>query len=270
VNVAYPTFNDWFGLYDFHHTMTRGEAWNRSLFADMKASYERAVLALLDRIAKSSVGRAVLVEIMLGPLFEVRILPYDFQNGQWSVGTGAVTRAQNERASWVKDVPLAGQTARGKPYVSTSTTTGKPFVGTGVGSSANIFFTASRHKGKNAAEETLLHELLHASRKVRGVTYRMPVSGGYGNIEEFLAVTVTNMYRSQKKESLEDYHGYEIKPSEFLDLKLSPTPRLLLGYMRNKQKSLFERLAELDDVPFNPMKQVKAEGDALVRKIEQY
>jgi hypothetical protein len=268
VNVAYPTFNDWLGLYNFDNTLTRGEAWNRSLFADMKGSYERAVLALLNLIAKSSVGRAVLTEIMLGPLFEVRILPYDFQSGQWSVGTGAVTRAWNEKASWLKDVPLAGQSARGKPYVSTSATTGQPIVGTGAGSSADIFFTASRHKGKNEAEETLLHELLHASRKVRGVTYRMPVSGGYGNIEEFLAVTVSNMYRSQKKEPLEDYHGYEIKPSTFLDSNLSPTPRLLLGYMRNKQKSLFERLAALDDAPFNPMKQVRDTSDALIRKIE--
>ena len=260
VNVAYPTFNDWLGLYNFHKTMTRGEAWNRSLFTDMKGSYERAVLEQLNRLPKTSVGRAVLVEIMLGPLFEVRILPFDFM-GTWSVGTGAVTQAWNEKNSWVKGVPLAGQTADGKPYVSTG-------VGTGTGSSADIFFTPGRHKGKNAAEETLLHELLHASRKVRGVTYRMPVSGGYGNIEEFLAVTVSNMYRSQKNESLRDYHGYEIKPSTFLDLKLSPTPRLLLGYMRNKQKSLFERLAKLDDVPFNPMKQVMAEGDALIRKIE--
>ena len=183
VNVAYPTFNDWLGLYNFDNTLTRGEAWNRSLFTDMKGSYERAVLALLNLIAKSSVGRAVLTEIMLGPLFEVRILPYDFQSGRWSVGTGAVTRAWNQRASWVKDVPLSGQTADGKPYVSTSATTGRPIVGTGVGSSADIFFTPSRHTGKNEAEETLLHELLHASRKVRGVTYRMPVSGGYGNIE---------------------------------------------------------------------------------------
>ncbi len=268
VNVAYPTFNDWLGLYNFHNTLTRGEAWNRSLFTDMKGSYERAVLALLNLIAKSSVGRAVLTEIMLGPLFEVRILPYDFQSGQWSVGTGAVTQAWNQRASWVKDVPLSGQTADGKPYVSTSATTGRPIVGTGVGSSADIFFTTRRHTGKNEAEETLLHELLHASRKVRGVTYRMPVSGGYGNIEEFLAVTVSNMYRSQKKEPLEDYHGYEIKPSTFLDSNLRPTPRLLLAYMSNKQKSLFERLAALDDAPFNPMKQVKDTSDALIRKIE--
>jgi len=270
VNVVYPTFNDWLGLYNAHNSLTRGDAWNRSLFVDMKGSHERAVLAQLNLIAKTSVGRAVLTEIMLGPLFEVRIFPFDFMpSSSWSVSADAITKAANERASWVKDVPLSGQTSTGKRYLATNKTTGRPILGTGTGSDANIFYTASRYTGPYEAEETLLHELLHASRKVRGVTYRMPVSGGYGNIEEFLAVTVTNMYRSQKKQSLQDYHGYEIKPSAFLDMNISPTPRLLLAYMSNKQKSLFDRLAALDDAPFNPMKQVKATADAYIKRIEQ-
>jgi hypothetical protein len=94
------------------------------------------------------------------------------------------------------------------------------------------------------------------------------VNGGYDNLEEFLAVTVANMYRAQLRRPLRDYQFREIKAADFLDSNLSPTPRLLLAYMRNKQKSLFERLAALDDAPFNPMKQVKETSDALIRKIE--
>jgi len=269
VNVAYPTFDDWDALYDFHKTFSGGDAGKRALFTDMKRSHERSVLAQLNLIAKTAVGRAVLVEVMLGPLFEVRILPFDFMaKSSWSLDVGAVTTVQDQRGSWLKDVPLAGQTANGKPYVSTNRTTGRVAVGTGTGSDADIFFSPNRHHEPYEAEETLLHELVHASRKVRGVSYRMPVSGGYGNLEEFLAVTVSNMYRAEKKQRLFDYHGNEIKPASFLEQRLSPTPRLLLGYMRNKQKSLFERLAALD-VPFNPMKQVDAEGAALIRRIER-
>jgi hypothetical protein len=98
----------------------------------------------------------------------------------------------------------------------------------------------------------------------------MPVSGGYGNQEEFLAVTIANMYKSQKGRPLYDYHGNPINPTTFLDSNLSPTPRLLLAMMRNKQGSLFDALARLTDARFNPFHEVGAASSALVNKIERY
>src|SRR5215204_7126812 len=75
-------------------------------------------------------------------------------------------------------VPRCGATFTGKPFCSGHSAP----KGTGTGSSAEIYFTASRHR---APDETLLHELVHASRMIDGVWYPMPVNGGYGNQESF-------------------------------------------------------------------------------------
>jgi hypothetical protein len=114
-------------------------------------------------------------------------------------------------------------------------------------------------------DEVLLHELVHATRKIRGVLYRMSVSGGYGNQEEFLATLVANMYRSEKGlKQFFDYGGRPINPGKFLDAHLIPTARLVLGLMHTKQPSLFSALAGLPParVPFNPIRQVEAEKNA--------
>jgi len=80
-------------------------------------------------------------------------------------------------------------------------------IGTGTGTIMDIYYTPLRHK---SADEALLHELVHASRKVRGVQYHMPVGGGYGNHEEFLAALVANMYRSEK--GLKQLFDYQRRP----------------------------------------------------------
>jgi hypothetical protein len=269
ISVAYPTFNDWLGLYDFRKTLSGGDAAKRVLFNDMKRAHENSVLELVNLIAKQSSGRAVLVEIMLAPTREVRILPFDFMaSSDWSFHTGAETSPWIARNAWLKDAPIAGQASEGKRFASVDSKTGRLEVGRGTGSGSDIFFSANRYRGAKQADETLLHELVHASRMARGVEYLMPVNGGYNNLEEFLAVTIANMYRAQLRRPLRDYQFREIKAADFLDTNLTPTPGLLLAYMRNKQKSLFERLAALDDAPFNPMKQVKDTSDALIRKIE--
>ena len=71
VSVAYPTFNDWLGLYDFHKTLNGGDAAKRVLFNDMKRGHEHTVLELLNLVSKQSTGRSVLVEIMTVPAISV-------------------------------------------------------------------------------------------------------------------------------------------------------------------------------------------------------
>ena len=270
--IAYPVFDDWVGLYDFAHTRPgreaqrrAREAQNRIQYDDMKRSHERSVMNQLTIIAKKGTAQAVLAEIALATTSEVRIFPYDFQrSSHWSVDTGAFALAVSQQDAWVKGVPMAGRTAGGKPYVSADGA-GQPRIGTGAGSDSNIFYTARRHR---QADDTLLHELTHATRHVHGVLYRMPVSGGYGNLEEFLAATVTNMYRAEKDKAILDYNHSPIKAAGFLNSSIDPPPRVLLAYMKSKQPKLFKRLADLT-MPFNPIKQVAAEEDAYLRKIEQ-
>lgn len=270
--IAYPTFDDWVGLYEFSYTrpgreaeLRAREAHNRIRYDDMKRSHERSILNQVTVLSKKKTPGAVFAEIARAAQKEVRIYPYDFMaNSQWKVNNGAITSALFQRSAWVKDLPMAGRTARGKPYVSTDDA-GKPRIGRGTGSDTNIFYTARRH---DAPDETLLHELTHASRHMNGVLYRMPVTAGYGNLEEFLAETVANMYRAEKGKELLDYNDNPIKATGFLEQSINPTPRLLLAYMKSKQQKMFKQLADLN-VPFNPMKEIAAEEYAYLRKIEQ-
>ena len=102
-------------------------------------------------------------------------------------------------------------------------------------------------------------------RKLRGVVHRMPVSGGYGNLEEFLATLVANIYRSEKGKPPLNYRGQDIDPAKFLDTDLSPTPRLLIATFRGKQPDFFAALSAIE-AEFNPVHQVDAEAGAAMKR----
>ena len=106
--------------------------------------------------------------------------------------------------------------------------------GTGTGSAVDLYFWSAHPLGLRghtySEDDVLLHELVHALRMVSGVEYGQPVTGGggYGNQEEFLAVLVANMYRSNKGLPLFDYALNPIQASTFLDTNITPTPRELI------------------------------------------
>ena len=260
VVIAFPSFADWFHLYDPHRA--KGYRWNRDMYEDFKGSHERSVKKELDLISKKFTGQAVLAEMNARSAYSVMILPFDFlPTASWSVHTGAVTQATERRKEWAAGVPICGATMAGKHFCIAAK-------GEGGGSSVDIYFTPRRHRGRESADEVLLHELVHATRKVRGVLYRMPMSGGYGNQEEFLAVLVANMYRSEKKQTnLFDYHGGPIDAAKFLDSGLRPPIRTVLAGLRSAQPSLYAALAKVQTA-FNPVRQVDAEYKGLMKKIE--
>ncbi|MFL6972398.1 MAG: hypothetical protein ACJ8F2_10830 [Xanthobacteraceae bacterium] len=261
--IAYPSLQDWLALYK--PSSSRGVQWNQAMFADFQRRHERTVTEQLDMIRKRATGRAVVAELKARPDHVVKIRPFDFlPKEKWKVGLGALTTSLDGPApTWAAGVPRCGATFTGKPFCSGHSAP----KGTGTGSSAEIYFTASRHR---APDETLLHELIHASRMVDGVWYPMPVNGGYGNQEEFLAILVENIYRSEKGEKrLSDYKGHPIDTAKFLDAT-SPSPRAVIAGMRGKQPSLFSALAALPrGMPaFNPVRQVDTEYKTLMQKIE--
>ena len=103
----------------------------------------------------------------------------------------------------------------------------KSYQGTGTGSSSSLSFTAqdwspaSTHVGLDADDETLLHELVHSLRQAKGqedpdrLKAPFPVLRGgektsagmdtpqnslsqiYDTLEEFTAILITNIYRSE-------------------------------------------------------------------------
>jgi hypothetical protein len=82
---------------------------------------------------------------------------------------------------------------------------------TGGGSDVRVGFSPDKFRGPSAcfdgkygsaADEALLHELVHAARYMRGLSNAIPTDdnslAGYDNEEEFLAVVTTNVYLSAK------------------------------------------------------------------------
>jgi hypothetical protein len=261
VVAAYPTFDDWSRLYS-PPASWGGPQYNQALYADMRSGHERSVMAELSRIFTWATGRAVLAEMNADPSLTVRILPFDFAPPD---GNRAVTRAHSQGGEAPEGMPRCGARASGKRYCDTDDDDNILY-GTGTGSGADIFFTA--HHATPFPDETLLHELVHASRKVKALAYRMPISGGYGNQEEFLAMVVQNIYRSEKGRSgMFDYHGAPIDPDSFLDTNLRPPPRTVLALFRDRQPSLYAALLNVN-ASFNPIRQLDAEYKAALTKAD--
>ena len=261
--IAYPDFDDWRGLYDFQGTLkSRGLNWNQDIFHSLANNHVKSVTEELDLISKRTTGRVVFGAIKGKSPLKVRIFPYDFMSSSnWSSRPLAVTSAADWNAAWQKNAPVIGAGPDGKRFSSDD-------IGSGDGSDADIFFSKKHSSAIKLPDEVLIHELVHASRIVGGEFYDMPMSGGYGNQEEFLAVVIADMYRSEKRRPLINYHGGSIDAATFLDIKLSPTPRLVLALLRSRQSSLFTALAQAK-TPFNPFQQVDAELKALIAKIER-
>src|SRR5262249_25948335 len=92
------------------------------------------------------------------------------------------------------------------------------------------------------------------------------MKGGFDNAEEFAAVVVTNVYLSEKKQTvLRANHGSRVlhDPDKFLDSPnvLAPGARGLLGIFRLKQSRFFAALAAIDKhiAAFNPFRQLAEE-----------
>ena len=296
VAIAYPRFLDWSRLYNFHKNlgaaytidklaneleMMRSPApgqvpnsriaWAQERHLGMRRSHENSLMAQLNEVLHRSTGKKIFEELNSSK-HKARIFPFDFAPSRsWSTTILALTRPRDAEGSWLKDAPFGGRSFAGRSFNLTvgnqHTPADKYRRGTGIGSDSDIFFTPHQRQGAKSDDEILLHELVHACRYGRGVQYQMPMSGGYQNQEEFLAATIENMYRSEKKRPLVGYQKGAVDPITFLDSKLTPTPRLALALMRSKQPSLFAALAQLN-IPFNPIRQVDAESKAALGRIE--
>jgi hypothetical protein len=106
-----------------------------------------------------------------------------------------------------------GATPKDSPPLSCGAISGDPIfrkgdgwdpsrVGTGAGSNVCIYFTAEDHLKDLMApggrpDEILLHELVHALRMTRGLFFCTYLLEDYDSVEEFYAILIANIYRSE-------------------------------------------------------------------------
>jgi hypothetical protein len=162
--------------------------------------------------------------------------------------------------------------------------------GTAAGSSSHLYFTppdwaaASAAAGFDAVDETLLHELVHSLRQAKGLeepdrlfapfavlrggekdangrpTPQTPLSQVYDTLEEFAAIVITNVFRSESgRQGLRRAH---LVDSTGNDPPLPPqlsNPRNFLTVWRPQLERLQRELPVLCDqlaaidCPFNPI-----------------
>jgi hypothetical protein len=255
--IAFPQPGDWRRVFApvLDRTKVRDAHWMRAKYEHMKRSHMDMVSKQLDMIWGKNTGRTILQQFHSRPTYSVMILPFVCDDHKSDAVARTVpteiyaATAKGERM-YDKD---------GKDWDCHEKFDGtKVCRGTGTGSSVDIFYPQANPLGLSYStdetdDEILLHELVHALRTVSGVRHRKHVLGGYRNQEEFLAVLVANMYRSEKHRGLMDYDEDPISAKRFLHtVFLNPTE--IIRRLRDENPALFAALLGVK-APFNPVKQ---------------
>jgi hypothetical protein len=112
-------------------------------------------------------------------------------------------------------------------------------------------------------DEVLFHEMVHASRMMRGRMFALPVSQGYTNEEEYISVVLTNVYMSEKgQRTFRANHEFPSKtllhPEKFLDnvQGVDMAPLVLIERFRLNTPDFYRAFAAIEatSAPFNPIR----------------
>ena len=161
----------------------------RSLAATYRLETRQHIFSVrswLAQIKQWATGRALLAEIRSSEAMDVRIVPYR--------GKGRAAYANAE-----DDVAATARWRLVDPFKF-----GDLRTGTGVGSDSLVEFTPEAFLGPDmslpgqAPDEVLFHELVHASRVMKGVFRGGFVNKEYDDYEEYLAIALANIYLSEK------------------------------------------------------------------------
>jgi hypothetical protein len=272
-----------------------------------RADWEEGVINTLEalyRVPPCDSGKAVIDDLVStgkSKGMSVTIVPFTLRS--WETATAAL-RAKVNAGAVADDIPAA--TVAGKlsddlpdsvPAKINSAPDGperdkmrQQYLGTGRGSSSHLKFTAqffadpSPAVGLDAADETLLHELIHSLRQEKGQedpdhlrasnwlmqggekdgsgspTPVTALSQVYDTLEEFAAILFTNIYRSEngrrglRSQHIADAQGQDAplpwpltKPRNFLTFWRPQILRLSM-----ELPSLCKKLSQVV-CPFNPL-----------------
>jgi hypothetical protein len=223
-------------------------------------SFEKKVGALLYGIWKSYTGYWVILEINLARDKQVQITPPEFAPDEIKQNTsGGDTNAKTgpKRGNYI-------DTAKAGTPGTTCSEEKKMVPGTGEGADTVIAFKpeawgapgVAGHEGPgSAADEILIHEIFHAVRDVRGITNRCYGSpNGWGDYEEFLAVTVCDVFSSETNRPLRAYHtNFQPLPADqATSAAFLAKYRKYLDPVRSDHPHLFTALQKAPGISFNP------------------
>jgi len=264
IQVTFFPMNSWMEWFDIVLDESSFKLFLHQYRRDVR-HYKEDLQKQFAPIKRYGTGRALLCEIRRRKdKGVVKFRP----NWDWSDIVNAETIADKERDATAKGQPIST-----RPHAS---------LGTGNGTNSTIQYTPEMWGEKGASrihapsfepDEVIYHEMVHASRQLLGVQEATKVKKGYGDVEEYLATVLTNVYLSDKGQTkFAANHGTGTlkDPEHFLDnaQHVDMSPRTLLRSFRGAQPEFYGDLAKFGPpVPkFNPVWQFDQEIRAGVNK----
>jgi hypothetical protein len=240
--------------------------------------FETAVVRVLDAIQQTRVGQILLKEIDTRP-HEVTLIP--FRDTQPTNASSSAAGSVVDTGVTVED-SAAARTKRGTPvlvpdYSKLGVCKDKPYRvngkilwGRGTGTDEIVQFTP-RHWGgqfpRLTAETVLVHELTHALRAKMGVTQKRQTCNAYDNQEEFFAILVENLFRSECRKNgqallLRWHHvGFTELPPKLANLAFFfKFHKAKIRQIEKEMPQFAGALRNLSDLAFNPFAQKNQVG----------
>jgi hypothetical protein len=250
ITIALPGFFEWLREYDPDHS--------RATVAAKVAAYRKAmadtrgrIVGNLRRIHASLAGKALFREIARGHDHDLTI------------------RAKYSKRGGSDETPDDDDDSKNGAGTDATIRFGEATIGPN-----NITSRFPWMLGPSwQPDEVLFHEMVHAAADLNGATSQRRVNKGFDDEAEFMAITITNIYMSEKgqKQLLADHDdiGMDIKnPDQFLDFPgLHPRPRNIFDTFRGLQHTFFSDLAAIPPPRprFNPIRQFNEELKARER-----
>lgn len=219
--------------------------------------YEKKVAALLFKLWGTYSSAWVLYEIAVARHKRVDIKPPQFAPDEFTANT---TGGDVDAKTGTPNGDYVAATKKGAPgKMCLPDRKADDVPGTGQGADAVLAFRPDRWTGGegpgSAADEILIHELVHVSRTVRGVRNTcFGAPRGWDDYEEFVAITLCNVFSSETRRKLRFGHygfkplpGAETSSADFLKKYahyLAPIP--------GDHPHLFAALKKASGIPFNP------------------
>lgn len=233
--------------------------------------FETQVRRTLTNIARMRVGTVLLDEIN-GTPHKVTVIPWPDTrplNATSSATAGVVDTGESPVAA------LAARTLKNRPVMVADNSRlgvckdkplrvgGKVVRGTGTGDDEIVEFTPSQWTGpadRLTPETVLVHELTHSLRAKMGVMQRKFSCNAYDGQEEFFAILVENLFRSECKKNGQPlllrwhHHSHAEMPPKLANPKFFFQFHKQRIWQFMKEMTRFtSRLMDLRDLEFNPL-----------------
>jgi hypothetical protein len=280
ISIGFTPLDEW--LNDLDEPQQRPLRKALGKYRIEQASYRRHVAEQLALLQRKKTGRAVLAEVKAAAPLKLAIQPFrpsvDNEINADAFGFSSVHSTM--AGLWVRDA---------EGHIVHDSETGERILGLGGGSPAIIDYSPEMWGKSGSAhvsgpgsqpDEVLCHELVHAAREMKGVQSMRAVGDNdvdllYENEEEFVAIVITNIYLSEKKQTkLRGTHHADVTrdhgkvtsvkmdrladPRHFLGNSQGTTlpPTELMEKIRYRQRALWDALVKIgpSEAAFNPVR----------------